>query len=332
MEINGHGFLAESSGILAVAAMMLSLVAGMALSDFAMQGFKRRSAVIATSANGKQDRLRLMLESGIRPLLPLSKWILGKSRIMEDSSQSAVMLLSEFGIRVSGCAVLSDLLAITFMSLLLATLIGGSVVFGISVACVVFIGSISFVRNRVAKQNISMREEIPDVLRNLVMSFRSGHSLPQVLRESSKECSGYLGYLFSVASDRMDMGATPSEALSIMKGNDRAPELSFVAVALDIQHKSGGSIALVLESAMRSIKDELKLSRSLRVQTAQAKLSASIVTIMPFILMALFSMFSPDFLSPFFSSAIGVMVLAIALAMQLMGVLIVRKMLNVGGD
>ena len=50
---------------------------------------------------------------------------------------------------------------------------------------------------------------------------------------------------------------------------------------------------------------------------------------MPFLLVALFSLMSPDFLSPFFSSVLGMAVLALALVMQMAGVVIVRRMLKV---
>ena len=143
------------------------------------------------------------------------------------------------------------------------------------------------------------------------------------------ECSGALGSLFSVAARRLEMGAPPAEALAVMRSSDQVPELSFVAVALDVQHQSGGSIAPVLETARESVISELDLMRSLRVQTAQAKLSASIVTVMPFVLVALFSLMSPDFLAPFFGSLIGVALLALALIMQLSGVLAVRRMLRI---
>lgn len=115
----------------------------------------------------------------------------------------------------------------------------------------------------------------------------------------------------------------------VLQSNSQVPELSFIAVALDIQHQSGGSLAPVLESAKDSIESELDLMRSLRVQTAQAKLSASIVTIMPFVLVAFFSLMSPGFLAPFFASPIGIVLLAIALVMQVTGVLTVRHMLAI---
>lgn len=312
-------------------ASLLAVCAGISLSDFAYKVARRSNLVVGMGASTKREKLLAMARRGVKPFFPLSRWLAGKSDLLKESMQSASILLSESGIHITEDALLSDLVAITLASAIIGAIIGGSPTFGIAIACIVFIGTVSFFRNRFAKRNIAMREEIPEALRTLAMSFRSGHSLPQVLSDSAQECKGYLGYLFSIASDRIEMGATPEEALAVMRGNERAPELSFVAVAMDIQHQSGGGIALVLESAMDSIEGELKLARSLRVQTAQAKLSASIVTIMPFVLIALFSLFSPDFLTPFFSSPMGMAVLVVALTMQLTGVLIVRRMLNVGG-
>ena len=57
------------------------------------------------------------------------------------------------------------------------------------------------------------------------------------------------------------------------------------------------TIAQVLEAAADTVKGELALRRALRVQTAQAKLSARVVVVMPFVLVAAFSLASPDFLA-----------------------------------
>ena len=86
----------------------------------------------------------------------------------------------------------------------------------------------------------------------------------------------------------------------------------------------------ILEAARQSVSDELELKRTLRTQTAQAKLSAQIVTVMPFALLAVFSLLSPGFLTPFFESPMGIALLAAALGMQAIGVSIVRKLLKVG--
>jgi tight adherence protein B len=128
----------------------------------------------------------------------------------------------------------------------------------------------------------------------------------------------------------LETGGNAQEALAVFRRYEAVPELSFVAVALDVQHKAGGSLGPVLEAARESVEGEIDLARSLKVQTAQAKLSARIVTVMPFILIALFSFMSPGFLNPFFESVAGLALLSLALLMQAAGVIAVNRLLNKG--
>lgn len=317
------------AGMLALAAGLLAMAAGACLGGCAYRVIGRRAVAASMLASSRAEQLMLRLKGGVGPLRRPARRLLELSPHVDDACQSAVILLQERGADFTKEALLSLLGAASAASVVLGALAGGSLTFGVALGCAVFVGAIAYVRSRSEKRNLAMREEIPDVLRTLSMSFRSGHSLPQTLAEAARESDGYLSHLLAVAADRLEMGATTTEALSVLRDNARLPELSFVAVALDVQHASGGSIAPVLESATESIEGELRLMRSLRVQTAQAKLSASIVTVMPFLLVALFSLMSPDFLSPFFSSALGMAVLALALVMQAAGVLIVRRMLKV---
>ena len=118
----------------------------------------------------------------------------------------------------------------------------------------------------------------------------------------------------------------------MFRSGAQVPELAFVAVALDVQHQTGGSISQVLDAARDTVESELELERSLHVQTAQARLSARIVSVMPFVLVALFSLVSEGFLEPFFNSAAGVALLLVVLSMQAAGVLAVRRMLRVEVD
>ena len=138
-----------------------------------------------------------------------------------------------------------------------------------------------------------------------------------------------VGVLFRRAAHLLETGGSTREALSVFQGRNSVPELAFVSVALDVQHQTGGSMERVLDAARETVEGELELTRSLRVQTAQAKLSARIVSVMPIVLVALFSLVSEDFLGPFFSSFAGMALLCIAVAMQVAGIVSVRHMLKV---
>jgi tight adherence protein B len=175
-----------------------------------------------------------------------------------------------------------------------------------------------------------VRESIPDTLRTMSACFRSGYSLLQTFRHLAKETNGPLCLAFRRAASDLETGRTASDALKRLREESALSEFAFVTAALEIQHRTGGSMQTIIDSACDSIESELALRRSLRVQTAQARLSMRIVTIMPFVLIAVFSLVSPGFLSPFFSSAVGIAVLCVAMGMQFAGVMIVRHMLDMG--
>ncbi len=317
-----------AAGVWSLAAVILAACAGAGVGCQVVRAWRRREAAAAALVSNRRDQVILALVKGVEPLRPIVGRALTQPTI-DTIAQHACLMAEEQEIALTPETFVSLAAGAGLAVGVVAGLVTFSPVCGIAVTCLVVIGIFAAVKRSADKSAMAMREQIPDALRCMGTCFRSGLSLPQTLQQTAKECSGALGNLFSIAARRLKMGATPTEALAVMRSNDQVPELSFVAVALDVQHQSGGSIAPVLETARESVISELDLMRSLRVQTAQAKLSASIVTIMPFVLVALFSLMSPDFLAPFFSSVIGVALLALALIMQCSGVLAVRRMLRI---
>ena len=228
-------------------------------------------------------------------------------------------------------ALVSLWVALCLVLGVVAGLVSGSLACAAAVAAGSGVALVGALRSLRDKRQATLREEVPEALRSMGVCFRAGLSLPQTLRQVADELGSPLGALFARSAARLDTGCTATEALAVFREQRGLPELSFVAVSLDVQHQSGGSLASVLDAARESVEGELELRRSLRVQTAQAKLSARIVTLMPFILVALFSLVSEDFLDPFFGSPAGMALLGAALAMQAAGVILVRRMLDVEG-
>lgn len=210
-----------------------------------------------------------------------------------------------------------------------ASVLSGGLVGGVAVlACAVGVGMLALGRAKERGEE-ALRAAVPDALRAMGTCFQAGLSLEQTLRQVARETDGELSRLFEESVRVIEMGGTIPEALERMRAG-RSEELSFVSVALDIQHSSGGSMKNVLAAAGDSVSADLALRRTLKVQTAQAKLSAQIVSLMPFVLIAVFSLTTEGFLSPFFESVAGMALLALACAMQVSGIVMVRRMLTAG--
>lgn len=282
---------------------------------------EKRASSIASNQDKSQNAFifasTLIFRGAALRLLEF-RWVFQKAKEI-----SALLELN--GRKLKADEVVSSALLVFVIALVAGSVIGASLLFGICLGICVIAGLYVIMRRKIHAVSFDMRQQVPDALRCIESCSRSGLSLYQSLLEASRECKGGLASAFGSAANRMALGETVKESLQTLTVFSEVPELKFVSIALEVQHISGGAIAPVLESARESVICELDLARTLEVQTAQAKMSATIVTFMPFLLLALFSFASPGFLSPFFSSIAGLFVLLLALLMQAAGIYLVRK-------
>ena len=267
------------------------------------------------------------MRNGVASFLPFGRRI--ASTPAGQSFRDAARLATRKGVDTTpeGLASLFVASALIFVALLLAVFRSFVVVL---CALVLFVVVLRVLLARaIEKERAQLREQVPDALRCMEACMHAGLSLPQTFSEVAQQIDQPARGLFARVSRDLDLGYSMNEALEHFKQVAELPELSFVAMALDVQYACGGSAAPVLRSAEESISRDLDLRRSLRVQTAQAKLSAQIVSVMPFALVFVISAVDPAFLHPFFSSAQGVVLLLLAIAMLGGGVLLVRRMLAV---
>ncbi len=305
-------------------ALALAFVCG------AMLAWRISSDIVnsARRAGRKDDRGRVLLGRLAKPLLPLAI-SLARNRRVATFANGLSGVFRDRGIMISAGEALSALLGACAFSALSAAVIARSPVAAFAVPVLLVASAASRVRSRVEKNRDALRDAVPDALHAMSACLQAGFSLLQTFRQLANETKGPLGKRFQSAANRLETGQSATSAINEIRRGDTSSELAFIAVALDVQHEAGGSMRQVLDAARDTVEGECELRRSLRVQTAQARLSARVVTAMPFLLVALFSLISDGFLEPFFTSVAGMGLLSLAIAMEIAGVLAVRRMLAV---
>ena len=292
---------------------------------------RRKFARAHEEAFGDGARMNVLFRHGVRWCMPLADALMSLPSAARAFHEAEAMACSR-GHATTARNLCSIWCAFSFAAVVIGTVLGASPVFGVaSVACAGVVGWFVVERNGEMRER-RMREGVPDVLRAMESCFFAGLSLMQTFQHLADEAPLPLDAMFSQAARGLEMGETPAAVLAAFRDQAGLPELSFVAIALEVQHDTGGSMKQVLAAARDSVESDLELRRSLQVQTAQAKLSARVVTAMPFVLVAVFSLITEDFLAPFFTSAVGLALLVLAITMQVAGVLSVRSMLKVGLD
>lgn len=176
-----------------------------------------------------------------------------------------------------------------------------------------------------------MRAELPLALQALAGSIGAGQSNRQAFGYVAAQGSGPLNNEMKRVAWELDAGKSMDEALLGLSQRVPLAEMQLLCAAFRIQQRSGGSMQAVLESAAQSVRDSLELQRTLQVKTAQARLSARVVGLMPLALLALLSLVSPGYLGAFFSSAVGVVMFVAALMLDAFGLFLVHRIVSVRG-
>lgn len=274
--------------------------------------------------------LRRSLRRGISIFLPMARRIVARPACGKLADEAAAGL-AERGCATTAPAVTSVFVAGCLSIAALCAVVAKSLVAAVAaIVCLVAIVAVALGHRADARRE-AVHDAVPVVLSSMSSCFDAGLTLVQTFQQVADDAPEPLASTFAKAAHLLQTGGSTRDALALIKCEAGAAELSFVAAALDVQHRTGGAMGKVVDSAAEAAKDEIDIKRALRVQTAQAKLSARVVTVVPFVMLAVFTLVSPGFLDPFLSGPVGLSLLACAVAMQAGGTVLVHRALAVEG-
>ena len=174
-----------------------------------------------------------------------------------------------------------------------------------------------------------LEKGMPEVLRLLCIALESGSSLIMALRYAADNCDEPLAGELKRTIWDLEAGQGFDEALEKLRARTGGSEFAYLAVAMEIQHQSGGSLTSILESVSALLQQSAELKEDLRTKTAQGRLSSRIVALMPFALLGILSIFSPGYLVEFLGSPLGVCLFVLAILLEVAGVFLVRRALAI---
>ncbi len=168
--------------------------------------------------------------------------------------------------------------------------------------------------------------QLPDAIDLMVAVLRSGHSVSQAVKAISQELPQPCGAEFEIILRRINLGQPLSESLFLSARRFDSYELDLMQRAVAIQAEVGGSLAELLDKTNATLRERLKLARQLKVVTAQSRLSAVIVGLLPIALAVALNFLSPGYLQLLTQDSLGQSLLLGAIVLELVGVLIMNRM------
>jgi tight adherence protein B len=213
--------------------------------------------------------------------------------------------------------------------MLLPVLLGKPPIFGAVLGLVLALLPWWRVARRRAERIGRIERQFPEALDLMGRAMRAGHAFPTAVKMVGDEMAEPLGRDFRILFDEMNYGVPVNDALAHLAERVPLPDVSYFVVAVMIQRESGGNLAELLDKIASIVRQRLKLLGEIRTLSAEGRLSAVILTALPFVVALVVNLVNPKFMAVLWTDPAGLRIVGIALFMMVVGILWMRQIIRI---
>ncbi|MFN8065206.1 MAG: type II secretion system F family protein [Vicinamibacterales bacterium] len=185
---------------------------------------------------------------------------------------------------------------------------------------------VAFFRDRRLRQ---FEAQFPEAVELIARSLRAGHAFTTGLKIAADELPGPAGPEFRALYDRQNFGAPIPEALRMFAQRIPTLDARFFVTAVLTQREAGGNLAEILERLAAVMRERFRIRQEVRTRSAHGRVTAWVLAAMPPVLAVLMTVSNPSHMSVMFTDPLGVKMVIAGVAMQLVGMLLVRKIVDI---
>jgi tight adherence protein B len=134
---------------------------------------------------------------------------------------------------------------------------------------------------------------------------------------------------FRTMFDEVNYGTSMQDALLNLASRVPSMDVKYLVIAVLIQRETGGNLAELLDNISSIIRARLKLLGTIRVLSAEGRLSAWVLALLPFGTALLINVMNPGFMSLLWSDPAGNRMVYYVLALMLFGIACMRKIIRI---
>ena len=175
----------------------------------------------------------------------------------------------------------------------------------------------------------SFLEQLPDALDLIARALSAGHAFPEALHMVSIEMPEPIATEFRKAYEEQNLGLSVKLALENLTQRMPLLDLKFCVIAVLIQRETGGNLAEILEKVSYTIRERFRILGDLKTLTTSSRMSAWLLCGLPIFVAIAVTVMNPEYMSVLWKDPRGHWLIAIAMFMQVTGMLIVRKILKI---
>jgi len=149
------------------------------------------------------------------------------------------------------------------------------------------------------------------------------------MKLATDEFGDPLGPELGETLDEINFGMSVPDALKNLVRRVDCPDLSFFVVSVILQRETGGNLAEIIESLAGLMRERFKFRGKVRTLSAEGRLSAVILLLIPFVLFGILFTINRPYLTPLIDDPIGKVLAGIAGVMMILGIAVIKRVIKV---
>jgi len=320
----------SGGGVLAGPWVPIAAALGVSLGAFLLlQGMRSSEQAVERREKRQQEKAlvkdqRAKRKSGMQERLEgISAQVLEKNnrgRTLDDTLDRA------------GLSMRSNEFVVVCAAVSLAAMAVGVLLFGVPyfllMAIPVGLGIPMFLKFKIGRRRKQFVNQLGDTLQLMAGSLTAGYGLGQTLDSVARETDSPTSEEFQRVVMETRLGRSLEDALQAMSYRIGAKDFDWVVDAIKIQASVGGNLSEIIEQVGETIRARTRIKRQVDALTAEGKISALVLFVLPFGLFGFIFSSNPDYIKPMFSSGLGQVMLGAAGVMLACGGLWLKKLVN----
>lgn len=182
---------------------------------------------------------------------------------------------------------------------------------------------------KIERRKRAFMDQLPPTLQLLAGSLRAGYGLMQAIDTVVQEAEDPTSSEFARVLTEVRLGMPVEEALESMALRMDSEDFRWVVLAINIQREVGGNLAELLSTIAGTMRSRAQLRRQIKVLSAEGRISAWVVGLMPFIVALILSVLNPGYLTELVTRIEGLVMVAVGIVLMIAGGLWLKKIVSI---
>ncbi len=175
----------------------------------------------------------------------------------------------------------------------------------------------------------TFNEQLVEVLTHIANSLKAGFGLLQAVAQAADEAKPPIATELQETLRDIQIGASIEDAFKRLDERVGSDDLDIVITAVLVQRSAGGSLAEIIEGVGHTMRERVRIRGEINTLTTQGKYTGYLIGMLPILLAAGFMVINRSYEELLFTTNLGHLMLAVWAGMQGIGLLIIRRILNI---